>query len=216
MRMIVGGALMVPAALLMAGERVQQRAVQHSALTSRMDVSGAVTAPGDERLIERERELVVASFAREFDIPQKLASEIHAAALVADIAPRMAFGLVKAESSFRTKVVSPVGAVGLTQLMPSTARWLVPGTSRRDLMEPGTNLRVGFTYLRKLIDDFDGDENLALLAYNRGPGTVSRLLARGADPDNGYADKVLTGESDRHVRLMNAKFGPKSKRNGRS
>jgi soluble lytic murein transglycosylase-like protein len=216
MRMIVGGALMVPAALLMAGERVQQRAVQHSALTSRMDVSGAVTAPGDERLIERERELVVASFAREFDIPQKLASEIHAAALVADIAPRMAFGLVKAESSFRTKVVSPVGAVGLTQLMPSTARWLVPGTSRRDLMEPGTNLRVGFTYLRKLIDDFEGDENLALLAYNRGPGTVSRLLARGADPDNGYADKVLTGESDRHVRLMNAKFGPKSKRNGRS
>jgi soluble lytic murein transglycosylase-like protein len=216
MRMIVGGALMVPAALLMAGERVQQRAVQHSALTSRMDVSGAVTAPGDERLIERERELVVASFAREFDIPQKLASEIHAAALVADIAPRMAFGLVKAESSFRTKVVSPVGAVGLTQLMPSTARWLVPGTSRRDLMEPGTNLRVGFTYLRKLIDDFDGDENLALLAYNRGPGTVSRLLARGADPDNGYADKVLTGESDRHIRLMNAKFGPKSKRNGRS
>jgi soluble lytic murein transglycosylase-like protein len=216
MRMIVGGALMVPAALLMAGERVQQRAVQHSALTSRMDVSGAVTAPGDERLIERERELVVASFAREFDIPQKLASEIHAAALVADIAPRMAFGLVKAESSFRTKVVSPVGAVGLTQLMPSTAKWLVPGTSRRDLMEPGTNLRVGFTYLRKLIDDFDGDENLALLAYNRGPGTVSRLLARGADPDNGYADKVLTGESDRHVRLMNAKFAPKSKRNGRS
>jgi hypothetical protein len=41
---------------------------------------------------------------------------------------------------------------------------------------------------------------------------VNRLLARGADPDNGYADKVLTGSSEKHVRLMNAKFGPTARR----
>lgn len=217
MRIVVGAALMVPAAVLMAGDRLHERAEQHYALTTRMNVDGdAVTAPGDERLLARERKLVVASFAREFSIPEKLASEIHEAALAEDIAPRIAFGLVKAESSFRTSVVSPVGAVGLTQLLPSTARWLVPGTSRRDLMEPGTNLRVGFKYLRTLIEQFHGDENLALTAYNRGPGTVSRLLARGTDPDNGYAEKVLTGESTRHVRLMNAKFGKKIRRKGRS
>jgi soluble lytic murein transglycosylase-like protein len=163
-------------------------------------------------VLDRERELVVASFAREFDISVDLAEDIHTAALAEKIAPRLAFGLVKAESSFRTRVVSPVGAVGLTQLLPSTARWLVPGTTRRDLMTPETNLRVGFKYLRHLIDKYEGDEQLALTAYNRGPGTVNRLISRGRNPDNGYADKVLTGESAHHVRLMNAKFG----RRGRS
>jgi soluble lytic murein transglycosylase-like protein len=100
-----------------------------------------------------------------------------------------------------------VGAVGLTQLLPSTARWMAPGTTRSDLMTPETNLRVGFQYLRYLMDKYGGDEKLALTAYNRGPGTVSKLLARGKNPDNGYAEKVLTGRSALHVRLMNAKFG---------
>lgn len=160
-------------------------------------------------MVARERELVVASFAREFRIPVPLAADIHSAAVEENIAPRVAFGLVKAESSFRPRAISPVGAVGLTQVMPATARWLVPGTTRQDLMNTETNLRIGFKYLRQLLDDFDGDETLALTAYNRGPGTVNRLLSRGADPDNGYADKVLTGTSEKHVRLMNAKFGPK-------
>ena len=64
------------------------------------------------------------------------------------------------------------------------------------MLEPKTNLRVGFRYLRRLIRDFDGDVRLALLAYNRGEGTVSRLLRRGRDPENGYSGKVLgRGES---------------------
>jgi soluble lytic murein transglycosylase-like protein len=211
-RILVGGALMLPAAVLMANgqleRQVEQRDVQ----------SDAVLREWGERMLERERELVVASFAKEFRIPVTLAANIHAAALEENIPPKMAFGLVKAESSFRTSAVSPVGAVGLTQLMPATARWLVPGTTRRDLMDTDTNLRIGFKYLRQLMDNFDGDEKLALTAYNRGPGTVSRLLARGADPDNGYAEKVLTGSSEKHVRLMNAKFGPKrpaARKNGR-
>ena len=67
---------------------------------------------------------------------------------------------------------------------------LVPGTTRSELMEPETNLRVGFKYLRRLIDQYDGDQELALTAFNRGPGTVNKLLRRGRDPDNGYADMV--------------------------
>jgi soluble lytic murein transglycosylase-like protein len=61
------------------------------------------------------------------------------------------------------------------------------------LFQPETNLRVGFRYLRYLIDKYEGDTELALLAYNRGPGTVDRILDRGGDPDNGYATKVLRG-----------------------
>lgn len=210
-RMVLGGALMVPAAVLMANGQLDSIADRERtmALEARMEANSTdpVTREWGQRMLERERELVVASFAAEFDIPVPLATDIHRAALEERIAPRVAFGLVQAESSFRTRAVSPVGAVGLTQLLPSTARWLVPGTTRSDLMKPETNLRVGFQYLRYLMDKYEGDEKLALTAYNRGPGTVSKLLARGQDPDNGYAEKVLTGRSALHVRLMNAKFG---------
>lgn len=210
-RVAVGGALMLPAAAMMAnGQLDSMNLVRTSVAEDATDPNtDEVVRQWSERMLERERELVIASFAREYRIPETLAESIHAAAVEARVSPKMAFGLVKAESSFRTAAVSPVGAVGLTQVMPATARWLVPGTTRRDLMDTETNLRIGFKYLRQLLDSYDGDEMLALTAYNRGPGTVGRLLSRGADPDNGYAEKVLTGSSAKHVALMNAKFGPK-------
>jgi soluble lytic murein transglycosylase-like protein len=212
-RIVVGSALLVPAAAMVATDQFDRLSEEGGRLALEREAQNdEVVRAWSERMLERERELVVASFAREFRIPVQLATDIHSAAVEEKIPPRVAFGLVKAESSFRPTAVSPVGAVGLTQVMPATARWLVPGTTRRDLMDTETNLRIGFKYLRQLLDNFDGNEQLALTAYNRGPGTVNRLLARGADPDNGYADKVLTGESAKHVRLMNAKFGPASRR----
>ena len=148
-----------------------------------------------------------ANYAAEYKIPATLAKDIYEAAVAHDIKPKVAFGLVRAESSFRSSATSPVGATGLTQLMPATARWLAPGTTRQQLRDPDTNLRIGFKYLRSLIDKYDGNEKLALTAFNRGPGTVDKLIKRGRNPDNGYADKVLTGKSARHVALMNKKFG---------
>ena len=209
LKIVLGGALMAPAAVLMANGQLDSLAEQERTMALEMHTGAPdpVTREWGQRMLERERELVVASFAAEFDIPVPLAADIHTAATAEKIAPRVAFGLVQAESSFRARAVSPVGAVGLTQLLPSTARWMAPGTTRSDLMTPETNLRVGFQYLRYLMDKYGGDEKLALTAYNRGPGTVSKLLARGKNPDNGYADKVLTGRSALHVRLMNAKFG---------
>jgi soluble lytic murein transglycosylase-like protein len=148
-------------------------------------------------------------YANEYKISTTLAKDIHKAASEAGISPKVAFGLVRAESSFRTAAVSPVGAIGLTQLMPATAKWLEPGISRQQLKNPETNLRIGFKYLKQLIHKYDGNEELALLAFNRGPGTVDKVLKRGGNPDNGYADKVLTGKSKKHVALMNKKFGRK-------
>ncbi|HEX2191365.1 MAG TPA: lytic transglycosylase domain-containing protein [Longimicrobiaceae bacterium] len=126
-----------------------------------------------------------------YPVTDRLAESIVEAALENDIEPELAFGLVRAESGFRNSATSHVGAVGLTQLMPRTARWLEPGTTNRDLRDSETNLRIGFGYLRDLIDKYDGDERLALLAYNRGPGTVDRVLRRGGNPDNGYVEKVM-------------------------
>ena len=165
---------------------------------------------------EARVEAAAATYAEEYKIPTSLAKDIYQAAVAHNITPRTAFGLVRAESSFRPTATSPVGATGLTQLMPATARWLQPGTTRQQLKDPETNLRIGFKYLRSLVDKYDGNEKLALLAFNRGPGTVDKVLKRGGNPDNGYAEKVWTGESKKHVALMNAKFGAKKKKTRRS
>jgi soluble lytic murein transglycosylase-like protein len=129
-----------------------------------------------------------------YRVPDTLAEQIVDAASEHGISPQVAFGLVATESGFKRTARSSVGAVGLAQLMPATARWLEPGTTRTDLEDPETNLRLGFRYLRDMIRKYDGDTALALTAYNRGPGTVDRVLRRGGDPDNGYAGKVLGTE----------------------
>ena len=207
-RIAVGLALAVPAGLFTMVTGFNTTYVSQEAAKHGIEADAASREWG-ARMLAAEKAALVDSFAQAFEIPSELATDIHEAALAAEIDPATAFGLVRAESSFRPAAVSPVGAIGLTQLMPSTARWLEPGVTTRDLKEPETNLKIGFKYLKKLIDDYDGNEKLALTAYNRGPGTVNKLIRRGRNPDNGYAEKVLTGSSERHVRLMNAKFGGK-------
>ena len=128
-----------------------------------------------------------------YEIDRALAEEIYEAAERHEIEPDVAFGLVYTESTFRDRAVSHVGARGLTQVMPRTARWLDPSVSAAELFDRETNLDLGFKYLRMMIDKYGGDVENALTAYNRGPGTVDKILRRGGNPDNGYAGKVLGG-----------------------
>lgn len=191
-RLLVGLALIAPAALLQLDDRFGSgMSAGHVAGTTPADSAAA------ELRARAENARLDAIFARHYDIPLDLASRIHDAARNEGIDPVVAFGLVRTESSFRRTAVSYVGAVGYTQLMPSTARWMDPEVGRRDLFRPEVNLRIGFQYLRYLLDKYDGDMRLALTAYNRGPGTVDRLVKRGRDPENGYADKVLDELQDR-------------------
>ncbi len=141
-----------------------------------------------DRVIEEKMERY-----RELGLERELAETIYDLALQEDIDPDIAFGLVRTESEFKTSATSHVGAVGLTQLMPKTAQWFKKGVTISQLRDPETNLQIGFRYLNELMDKYDGDQRLALLAYNRGPGTVDRVLKRGGDPDNGYAEAVISG-----------------------
>lgn len=142
---------------------------------------------------EIEQLRLVQQYSTDFRIPADLADAIHEAARRESLDPRIAFRLVATESSFRKRAISPVGAIGYTQIMPSTAVWLDPDVTERDLFDRDTNLRLGFRYLRMLMDRY-GDARLALLAYNRGPGVVSALMIRGEDPANGYARQILGSE----------------------
>lgn len=173
---------------VMAPQALTEVAVGQAWREARAEVADAKVA-ARETVIQQK----LADY-KSYDVGRDLAEDIYDIALEESIDPDVAFGLVRTESSFKNSATSHVGAMGLTQLMPATAKWLKPGTTNRDLRDQRTNLRIGFKYLKQLIDRYDGDLRTALLAYNRGPGTVDRVLKRGGDPDNGYADMVLKGK----------------------
>jgi hypothetical protein len=97
------------------------------------------------------------------------AAEILEAGRAANLNPKLVAAVVEVESAFNAVAVSRVGAGGLMQLMPSV--WLAQRVNNP--YEPGTNLRLGCTHLRALLDRF-GDLPLALAAYNAGIATVEK------------------------------------------
>ena len=157
------------------------------------DLEDRIATRIGEATADEDREKHISSAMGRYGIARDLAEDIYDMAAEAGIDAATAFGLVKTESTFNPRAVSGVGARGLTQVMPRTARWLMPGTTAEDLYDRKTNLRLGFRYLNQLVDKYRGDMKLALTAYNRGPGTVDRVLKRGGNPDNVYAEKVLGG-----------------------
>lgn len=102
-------------------------------------------------------------------IPAAYAAKVHELAARFDLSPALIEALVWQESRWQAHAVSPVGARGLAQLMPGTARELGVDSS-----DPFANLEGGARYLRQQLDRFDGDLEKALAAYNAGPGRVIR------------------------------------------
>lgn len=102
-------------------------------------------------------------------IPPRYAVKIAELAARFDLSPALLEAVVWQESRWNENAVSPVGARGLAQLMPGTARYL--GVDPHD---PYANLEGGARYLREQLDRFGGDLEKALAAYNAGPGRVER------------------------------------------
>lgn len=160
------------------------------------DSQKALTArTGEVALLRQEidRMRTVMRQSSRYDIPADLSTAIYDNAMAEGIEPSLAYSLVRVESQFSRFAVSDRGAVGLTQIMPATATELDSGVTYDRLFDRDTNLRLGFRYLRIMLDKYGGDLRLALLAYNRGPGTVDSIRHGGRDPANGYARAVLRG-----------------------
>ncbi len=115
------------------------------------------------------------------------------------------YGLIRAESVFRPNAVSRVGALGLMQLMPETGmnvatRLGLNLLQPKLLLEPATNLTVGSTYLRDMLDRFGGSEPLATAAYNAGVTRVASWLpARGELPADVWVDSIPFTETRNYV-----------------
>ncbi|MFH0934954.1 MAG: lytic transglycosylase domain-containing protein, partial [Pseudomonadota bacterium] len=119
------------------------------------------------------------------------------------------FGLVRQESRFIADARSSAGAMGLMQLLPSTARWVAKKSgmkgfhlSRVNL--PKVNAELGAFYLRHLFDGLDGNLVLAATAYNAGPGRARRW--RDAKPLEGaiYIETIPFEETRQYVKKVMA------------
>lgn len=161
-------------------------------ITRRLDAAGGETAMLQ---IQLDRVNAIQAWSTQYRIPADMAAAVYDIALSEGIDPAMAFRLVDVESQFTMRARSPMGALGLTQLRLPTARYYMPEVTEQMLLtDRDLNLRIGFRFLKDLLERFDGNVQHALLAYNRGPTTVATILAQGGDPRNGYATKVLKND----------------------
>lgn len=143
--------------------------------------------------LELRRAQAIMAFSAQYAIPADLAALIYDTALREGLDPDLGFRLVKIESNFKPGARSSAGAIGLAQVMLPTAVYYDRSLTAERLAAPEVNLQIGFRYLRYLLERYEWDLRLALLAYNRGPTRVGELLARGLDPRNGYATSVTAG-----------------------
>ena len=170
--------------------RLDQVASEIRSLTKRLQESEGQLAIAR---IQIERADAIMRYSTAFRIPADLTAAIYDIALSEGIDPAIAFRLVQVESGFEPRATSSAGAVGFTQIRLATARYYEPGLELEQLYHRDVNLRLGFRFLKDLMDRYDQDVALALVAYNRGPSRVQAILDQGGNPSNGYAESVMKG-----------------------
>jgi soluble lytic murein transglycosylase len=129
---------------------------------------------------------------------RRLAVAIVREAKRQEVDPLLVVAVIRTESSFDNYAVSPVGAMGLMQVMPATGAWLLERRGeklrrRTNLFDPELNVALGTFYLAELIAKF-GAVDKALVAYNAGPSNARKILARPEARKKfmaGYPAKVL-------------------------
>ena len=122
--------------------------------------------------------------------------------------PFLVAGIIREESLYDPKALSPVGAMGLMQLMPKTANriarrlGLVP-VDREDLLQGEMNVRLGVAYVGQLLRDYQGNLIRAVAAYNAGPAAVKRWMAKfgSRDPDE-FVELISYRETRRYVKRV--------------
>jgi len=117
------------------------------------------------------------------------------------------YGLMRQESRFVTSAKSGVGAAGLMQVMPATARWIAKKLGLKDYRESlihqlDTNLRLGTFYMKNMLSSLDDSPVLASAAYNAGPGRARRWRAETPMEGAIYAESIPFNETRDYVKKV--------------
>jgi soluble lytic murein transglycosylase len=155
-----------------------------------------------------ERTRSVMDYAQRFPTPYK--QEVQQRAEATGLEPAFVYGLIRQESRFILEAKSGVGAAGLMQVMPATARW----TARRigmtsfkpaQITQRDTNIAIGTGYLKLVLESFDGSMPLAAAAYNAGPSRSKLWRGQTGDPVLEaaiWAENIPFGETRDYVKKV--------------
>ena len=156
--------------------------------------TGSIDMPAAE-VVRFELDEIVASPVTQAPIPATVPDKpapsprqlVEEAAVRHGLPPAFVHSVAQVESAYRTDAVSPKGAIGVMQLMPTTAAALAA-----DPRIPEQNIEAGARHLRDLLLRYDGNARLELAAYNAGPGAVERYNGVPPYPETqNYVEKVL-------------------------
>lgn len=140
--------------------------------------------------------------------PIKYQEEVIKASDRFKVNPHLVLAIIRAESDFSTDKVSKKGAIGLMQVMPDTAEWVViqgnlQPITKEQLFEAQTNIEIGTWYLAFLLQMFGGDQIKAIAAYNAGPGKVNEWIKQDLwDGTVQTVEDIPYGETRKYVQRV--------------
>src|SRR5687767_3213348 len=179
------------------------RGLDDRSLLAAAEVARLASVP-DRAIATADRTVQIHDFTQRYPIPHREA--LGAAARQWSLDEAMMYSIIRQESRFMPEARSRVGATGLMQLMPATARWVarqIPVQPYRQdmLVLPETNILMGTYYFRRVLDDL-GHPILAAAAYNAGPGRARRW--RDERPLEGaiYAETIPFNETRDYVKKV--------------
>ena len=132
---------------------------------------------------------------------------------VKQVDPYLVAAIIREESQYDEKAVSIVGAIGLMQLMPTTANQVAqlfgfPSVARDNLFDRETNIQLGVRYLGQLVDQFSGNLAYAIAAYNAGPLAVTNWIAmHGARDQDEFVELIPYQETRLYVKRVLRSYG---------
>jgi len=140
--------------------------------------------------------------------PTPFTGQVNKYASKRNLEPAFVYGIIRRESAFNPQARSPVGARGLMQLMPATAKQVskqlkLRSPSRQDLYTPSFNINLGSKYIGDMLKKFNGHRALASAAYNAGPHRVKAWLPEDTElPADVWVDTIPFTETREYVRAI--------------
>lgn len=125
-----------------------------------------------------------------------------------NIDPYLIASVINVESRFNKEAISPKGAKGLMQIIPSTGKWAaeeleIEAYEDNDLYNPDINIKIGSWYLKKLDKEFTGNQDLVLAAYNGGSGNVRKWLKNEEYSSDGInLEKIPFKETENYLKKV--------------